>query len=233
MHPDALPQGEKAPPLTGMDRVLKENLYGNLRFPQVGFAIVAYTLHALVTDENPKQLIKDYLTTELSEEQLSAMLEKAERAHAAYLPEEKRPELTTQRMRELWEEEREYILSFFAGLLHIPTGYNEITLAKLSEEEILGAVLSQLEEKELPLETLKICAGKIIETLKEPSVVEALKEYRDLFRENSSQSPVVVKAQGEISTHALKSMLEKIDAHDPRIDNKTLQAFCRVVSREL
>ncbi len=231
MHSEAESR-EKAPPLVGIDRVLKENLYGNLRFPQVGFAIFAHTLYALVTDPNPKKMIVEYLTSDPTEEQLDSMLGKANRAHAAYLREEKIPILNTERMRELWGAEREFIQSFFAGLLHIPTGRNEITGIKLNEEELLEAVLRALGEKEISLETLKVCSGIIVATLKEPSIAEELKEYRELFRENEATSTATVKAQGDITRQVLARMIETV-ADDAHIDTETLQAFCRVVSREL
>jgi hypothetical protein len=167
--------------LTGMDRVLYENLLGNRTLPQRGPAIFAFTIEALLQDPEPKKLLAEYLFTPLNEKRAKELFDAAVVAHMKSLPPDKQPTLEIGRTRELWEFEKETVAAFLYNLLAAEKG-EEFLLDEISEEQ-RAKVKEAIDTKELPIQDIRVFSGAIKEFLQKPETVVRLKEYRKAYKD--------------------------------------------------
>ncbi len=168
------------PQLTGVDRVLKEVLYANVRFPQASCGIAGFTLNALFTDPDPQKIIREYLDTELSPEKIAMMIRMADRAHAAYLPKERIPVLEIADIQKLWKNEQKMVQVFLRFILE--KGEVE-PMGESARDEMKEHVLALLASEDLPVGTIKEVFEAFMMVFKTPEIQERLTEYRENYRE--------------------------------------------------
>ncbi len=171
------------PPLTGVDRVLKEVLYANVRFPQTEVAIMGFTLNALFTDPDPKKLIEEYLNTDLSEDKIAMMLRAADRAHAAFLNEGDRPKLTADSVQELWKRGKKMVQAFLRNVLEKGEWSRPTNNSDYNQEEEKAHILKLLESEGLPVEDIQKALSAFVKAFNNPEVQGRLVSYRNSFRD--------------------------------------------------
>lgn len=170
-------------PQTGIDRVAERLLYGLMQFPQADFTSDAYAYEAIFADPNPISLIETYLETPLSDELAVRMLEKANRAHAAYLPKERVPDIKASSMQRIWDAGRYKLQEALLYLLDEPYELDPRPFDEDPDfEEQRIRITNALKHKRLPLPELRAVSKMVLETLKQEPYKEALAQYRDRFR---------------------------------------------------
>lgn len=158
----------EAAPLTGLPLVKKENLYANLRFPQADLAILMFTLNAIMQDPEPERLLKEFLAHRVSDEEATQLLERANRAHTAFLDAKYVPELTTERMRNLWiVAQNRTILT----VKNMRTFGPKIDYGKFM---LNGA---------LPLHTMRTVLKAGVDAFRSEEAAPLLHQYREAFRD--------------------------------------------------
>ncbi len=173
--------GGERPPLTGIERIYKENLYANLRFPQSKVAIDVFTLHGLLADSNPTVLARQFFTEALSDELAEKMLEKARRAHAAFLVEDAIPTLDTQRIGRLWKSAQYKVERALLYVLDEEEPHEKETGEPVDYETQTEYLLEVLDRKKLPLPELRAATQAFVNAFKQPEITELLTKYRALM----------------------------------------------------
>ena len=175
--------GGEQPPLTGMDLVLQQELYGMLRFPQADYMADTLVLNALLSQDDYVNLVGQYLTEELSDERAEHMLERARRAHDAYIPKEDREymvPITLDHMRFIHEAGKYKIEEVLLFLLNAASISERVYTS--SDADAHTFITEGLTRPEFPLHELRAVLKAAVAELKSKDSQEALNAYRDRFR---------------------------------------------------
>lgn len=220
---EGISSAERQPP-TGIDRVLKETLYANVRFPQAGFGIAGFTLNALFTDPDPKKMIREYLDTSLSDEKIKGMISIANRAHMAYLSEEKRPTLTEDGIRILWRAEQKMVQEFLRLMLE--KGEIELINEDRQDEE-KERVLSLLASEELPIAEVKETFAAFMQEFRRPETQELLTKYREGFKGEGSKD---FQANWDREKSVKKAVIDGMQAQLSREDHAVTERQAKMMN---
>lgn len=208
---------EKRRPVTIYDVYFK-SLYANWKFPQTGAAIVSTVLSTILSASNPKELLQEYLSSSLEEEGAAHYLTQAEEAHAKYLPPEKRPQLTLERMMQLWKIEHAIVARTLYELL---IGIKDPSQKDLTEEETAQLAL-YLQESDLPVDELQFGFRSVMRAITRPDLQASLEDYRNEFEKGEwetdwRENPVLVERFNKVLMELVGVLKRDIaaEAHIP------------------
>lgn len=192
-------------PRSDFDRIFEANLRGNMRVPQLGIGIFAYTLQAIFSSKHPEDAAVEYLTKDLNKERLEYMSDYATRLHTAFKVGTRTGEKTmsprvisAQSIAELWERQTSTLVYLLRGV----TAFSQ-------QKDVSSVSILDVGELRPYYPVIRACLDAAVETLeKNPEVLALLKDYRKGFSlltfASDQTRPVIERSQ--------RDYVKKIDA---------------------
>ncbi len=219
----ARPEKRSGP--AGLDKVLAQNLIGNLKFPQMALTIALFTMDSIFTDPDCKKLLSKYRQQPVTNAMAKRMREVAHGAHAKHLPPGTAPELSLGRMKRLWKAEKRHIDGFLYHVLAARPGEAPTDTPNFIQTFRLTWALSH-GKFEPAVETLSGITGALKKIVSEPEIAEQLQGYRSNFKtpgwKNSPEARTQERAMHAELVRRLRLEVTQDETLDPKVVERAM-----------